>query len=74
MVVWLDKPQHLTTEVFLLENIIMSLRKLFAVMLLASMFAFAAPAAFANDHDDHACTADADCEHGEHCKDGHCHK
>jgi hypothetical protein len=22
----------------------------------------------------HACKADADCGHGEHCKEGHCHK
>lgn len=32
----------------------------------------AAPTAFANE--EHACKADADCAHGEHCKDGHCHK
>ena len=29
--------------------------------------------AFAND-EGKACDADGDCEHGEHCKDGHCHK
>jgi hypothetical protein len=22
----------------------------------------------------HTCKADSDCGHGEHCKDGHCHK
>jgi hypothetical protein len=29
--------------------------------------------AFANE-EGKTCHADADCGHGEHCKDGHCHK
>ena len=49
------------------------MRKLVLVIMVALVtFITATPPAFANE--DHACKTDADCEHGHHCKDGHCHE
>ena len=43
------------------------------VVMLGIVAINAAPVAWASD-EAHTCKADADCEHGEHCKEGHCHK
>lgn len=46
-----------------------SLLIVFAVMMAVGSVSVSA---YAND-EGKACKADADCGHGEHCKDGHCH-
>lgn len=51
----------------------MSIKKMLFVVMLGIIAINAAPAAFAND-EGHECKADADCEHGEHCKEHKCHK
>ena len=53
----------------------MSIRKI-AMLILAALVSLVAvaPAVYAADDHGKACKADTDCEHGEHCKDGHCHK
>ncbi|MBX7138545.1 MAG: hypothetical protein K1X83_11235 [Oligoflexia bacterium] len=52
----------------------MTLKNLSLVLFaLIAGFVAVAPMAYANE-EAKACTADADCGHGEHCKDGHCHK
>ena len=45
----------------------------FLLALVFAVVAFVATPVFAEDGG-HACKADADCGHGEHCQDGHCHK
>lgn len=51
----------------------MSLRKL-SLLVLALLVSVGTVAPIARASDDaKACHADADCGHGEHCKDGHCH-
>lgn len=51
----------------------MSMKKV-SLLFLTLLVAFVTnmPRAFANEGKE--CKADADCEHGEHCKEGHCHK
>lgn len=51
----------------------MSLKKLFFVIMLGIVAVNAAPVAMASD-EGHECKVDADCEKGEHCEHGHCHK
>lgn len=53
----------------------MSLIKLSLMAVFAVVVSYSAvtPSAFANE-EAKACKADADCAHGEHCKEGHCHK
>ncbi len=49
------------------------IKKLSLMALSAFVVLFiAAPVSFANE--EHACKTDADCEHGQHCKEGHCHE
>ena len=48
-------------------------RIFFAVLTMFALGLNVSSVAFASD-EGKACKADADCEHGEHCKEGHCHK
>lgn len=50
----------------MLRKIVLGVLSLFVVSALVSTPVFA--------NEEHACKADSDCGHGEHCKDGHCHK
>jgi hypothetical protein len=51
----------------------MSFGKTLLFVMLGFVVVSASTAAWASD-EGHECKVDADCEHGEHCKDGHCHK
>lgn len=55
-----------------LEDMFMKRLTLALIVLFVSLVTIS-PLVFANE-EAKACKADADCEHGEHCKDGHCHK
>ena len=49
----------------MLRKLVLSVCCLFVLSAVVSAPVFA---------EEHACKTDSDCGHGEHCKDGHCHK